>query len=295
MKKILLFTTFCLISILTTKAQSDMLSLLSDSTVMMKEPVTAIFKTTRVINLPSVENTAAGVFDFKIGHRFGFLNSGVKELFGLDQATMRLGGEFGLTNNLMVGIGRSTYEKTIDSYFKWRLIRQSKGSHSFPVTISAFVGAALKTVNSDPDRKNFFVNNLFYTSQLIIGSKISDALSLQISPTLVHRNLTVSSVEKNDVLAIGAGGRLKLTRRTSLNAEYIYVLPDQISTQFKNSLSLGFDIETGGHVFQVHITNSTSMVEKGYITETTGEWADGGIHLGFNIARVFTLWRPKHK
>lgn len=282
-----------LMSYCTMQSQTDMLSLLDDSASMVKEPVTAIFKTTRIINLPSVENTAAGVFDFKIGHRFGFLNSGSKELFGLDQATMRLGGEFGLTDQLMVGVGRSTFEKTVDGYFKWRLVRQSRGKHSFPLTISVLGAAALKTINSNPDRTNFLVNNLFYTSQLLIGSKISDRLSLQVSPTYVHRNLTLNTTEKNDVLAVGAGGRIKLTKRTTLNVEYIYVLPNQISTDFKNSLSIGFDIETGGHVFQVHLTNSTAMNEKGYITETVGDWADGGIHLGFNIARVFTLWRPK--
>ncbi|MEP7321445.1 MAG: DUF5777 family beta-barrel protein [Saprospiraceae bacterium] len=293
MKKYLLIT-ICLLVGLSGKTQ-DMLSLLSDSTAKMKEPVTAIFKTTKVINLQSVENTAAGVFDFKLGHRFGFLNTGLKELFGLDQATMRLGGEFGLTNDLMVGIGRSTYEKTLDSYFKWRIIRQSTGSHSSPVTVSAFGSIALKTIRTNPERKNYIVDNLFYTGQLIIGAKINDGLSLQVSPTVVHRNLTLNSAEKNDVFAVGAGGRIKLTRHTSFNVEYIYILPDQISTEFKNSLSLGFDIETGGHVFQIHATNSTSMIEKGFISETVGDWADGGIHFGFNISRVFTLWRPKKK
>ncbi|MEO5581217.1 MAG: DUF5777 family beta-barrel protein [Saprospiraceae bacterium] len=293
MKNFLLIT-LCLLIGLSGTAQ-DLLSLLSDSTAPMKEPVTAIFKTTKVINLQSVENTAAGVFDFKIGHRFGFLNTGVKELFGLDQATMRLGGEFGLTKDLMVGIGRSTFEKTLDSYFKWRIIRQSTGRHSSPVTVSAFGSIALKTVKTNPERKNYTVDNLFYTGQLIIGAKISDGLSLLLSPTVVHRNLTLNALEKNDVFALGAGGRIKLTRHTSFNAEYIYVIPDQISTEFKNSFSLGFDIETGGHVFQIHATNSTSMIEKGFISETVGDWADGGIHFGFNISRVFTLWRPNKK
>ncbi len=277
-------------------AQEDLLSLLGeDEAAKANEPVTATFKTTRIINLPSVENTAPGVLDFKIGHRFGFINSGVKEFFGLDQATMRLGFEYGLTKGLMVGIGRSTFEKTLDGYFKWKLIKQSTGSHSFPFTISIFGGTALKTLNTDPDRKNLFVNNLTYTGQVLIGTKITEGLSFQISPTYLHRNLTLNRNEKNDVLAVGAGGRVKLTKRTSLNAEYVYVLPDQISTDFKPSLSIGFDIETGGHVFQLHASNSTSMIEKGYIAETVGDWGQGDIHFGFNISRVFTIRKQKIK
>ncbi|MEP7269224.1 MAG: DUF5777 family beta-barrel protein [Saprospiraceae bacterium] len=276
--------------------QNDLLALLEDSSgIKPKEQVYATFKTTRIINLPSVENTAPGVFDFKIGHRFGFLNSGVKEFFGLDQASMRLGGEFGITRNFMVGIGRSTFEKTIDGYFKWVIVRQTTGAGSFPFTISAFASSAIKTLNTNPDRQYFISNNLFYVGQLLVGTKLSNSFSLQLSPTLVHRNLTQTRAEKNDVLAIGAGGRIKLTKRTSLNAEYVYLLPGQIASDFKPSLSVGFDIETGGHVFQLHATNSTSMIEKGYITETVGDWAKGGIHFGFNISRVFTIKKQKVK
>ncbi len=270
-------------------------SVLGDSTAesMTKDPVFATFKTTRIVNLPSIENTAAGVFDFKISHRFGFLNSGSKEFFGLDQAYIRLGGEYGITPALMVGVGRSSYQKVIDGYAKLRLIRQK--TNGFPFTVSLFGGTYLQTLNTNPDRQVLFTDKLSFVSQLLIGTKISDALSLQVSPTLVHRNLTATTAEKNDVYAIGAGGRIKLTKRISFNGEYIYVLPNQISTDFKNSLSLGFDIETGGHVFQLHLTNSTSMIEKGFVAENAGDFGKGDIHFGFNISRVFTIVRPKEK
>lgn len=290
---LILFTLFLPLCI---KAQDDLLSLLEDSTAKApKEKVYATFKTTRVINLASVENVAGGVLDFKIGHRFGFLNSGVEEFFGLDNATIRIGGEYGLSNNLMIGLGRSSYQKTIDGYFKWKIISQTSGSGGFPFTISAFSSIAWKTLNTNPDRENLLSNNLFYSSQIIIGTKINESLSFQVSPTLVHRNLTANTSEKNDVLAIGAGGRIKLTKRLALNAEYVYLLPDQISSEFKPSLSVGFDIETGGHVFQLHATNSTSMIEKGFIAETVGDWAQGDIHFGFNISRVFTIKKQKMK
>lgn len=261
------------------------------------EYVLASFKTTRVINALSLENTHAGVLDFKISHRFGFLSGGPYELFGLDQAYMRIGFDYGITPWLMVGVGRSNYEKTFDGLLKAKILRQSKGKRNMPISLQYATTIALKSQKfADPDRDNYFSSRLAYTHQLIIGRKFSDAVSFQIMPTLVHRNLTQSPDDKNDVLAIGAAGRVKLTKRIAINGEYYYVLPNQVlgmGTDYHNSLSLGFDIETGGHVFQLHFTNSTSMVDKGVITETVGDWLNGDIHFGFNVSRVFTIYNPK--
>ncbi len=274
------------------RAQEDLLSILEEDEEETVEYATASFKTNRVINLHSLENTAKGVLDFKIGHRFGFINSGIDELFGLDNATMRLGFNLGLTDNFVIGLGRSTFEKTVDGYLKYRFLRQSSGAKNMPITAAAVFTSAVRTIPlSDPNRENIFKHRLAYTYQLIIGRKFSENFTLQLSPTLVHRNLVETAVEENDVLAIGIAARQKLTKRVTLNAEYVYVLPDQLGEQYKNSFSIGFDIETGGHVFQLHFTNSTSMVEKGYIGETVGDWLDGDIHFGFNVSRVFTLFR----
>lgn len=250
----------------------------------------ATFKSTRVINGHSVENVAGGVMDFRISHRFGQLDQGFYDMFGLDVATMRLGFEYGINDRLMVGLGRSTYEKTYDGFVKYKLLRQSTGKKNMPITAS-YMGAT--TVNTlkwvDPTRENYFTSRLNYVHQLLIGRKFSSSTSLQLSPTLVHRNLVSKSIYKNDVFAIGIGGRQKMNNRISLNAEYFYVLPNQIDPSYKNSLSLGFDVETGGHVFQLHFTNSTPQIEKGFIAETTGSWLKKGIHFGFNISRVFTV------
>jgi len=269
--------------------EDDLLSLLGQEEET--EFITASFKTNRVINLQSLENTAPGVLDIKIGHRFGFINQGLYEMFGLDNATIRIGADLGLTNRLMVGVGRSSFEKTYDGFLKYRLLRQSAGVKNFPFSVSFMGSVAVKSEKpQDPDRENYFSSRLYYTFQLILGSKVSEGFSFQLSPTLVHRNLVSTAAEENDVIAIAAAARQKLTKRVSLNVEYIYVLPDQILETNENSLSIGFDIETGGHVFQLHFTNSTSMIEKGFVTETTGDWLDGDIHFGFNISRVFTLW-----
>jgi hypothetical protein len=271
-------------------AQEDLLSLLGEEEEV--NYTSASFKTNRVINLQSLENTGPGVMDVKISHRFGFLNEGIYELFGLDNALIRIGADIGLTNHLMVGFGRSSFEKTFDGYAKLKLLRQSTGKRNTPFSILAYGSAAVKTIRfADPDRENYFSSRMFYAGQLIIGRKFSESFSMQLSPTIIHRNLVSTTDEENDVLAIGIAARQKLTRRLSINAEYIYVLPDQILDTYENSFSIGFDIETGGHVFQLHFTNSTSMIEKGFVAESTGDWFDGGIHFGFNVSRVFTLWR----
>jgi hypothetical protein len=270
------------------RTQDDLLSLLEEEEII--NYTIASFKTNRIINLHSIEHTGAGVLDVKISHRFGFINGGIRELFGLDQASIRIGGDFGISDRFMVGFGRSSFEKTYDGFLKYKVLRQSTGKAKMPITASIFASSAIKTTRfQDPDRENLFSSRVYYTYQLLIGRKFSEGFSFQLSPTLVHRNLVRTSSESNDVFALAGAGRIKLSKRTSLNAEYIYVLPDQLAPGFRNSLSIGFDIETGGHVFQLHFTNSTSMVEKGFITETSGNWGDGDIHFGFNVSRVFSL------
>lgn len=268
-----------------------MLDLLEDEETI--EYANATFKTNRVINQHSIENTFRGVLDVKIGHRFGMVKTGISNFFGLDNATTRIGGDYGLTENLQIGLGRSTFQKTVDSYVKYRLFRQHSGAKEFPMTISGLAAMAIRTDPWEFNGEDFpLKSRLNYTFQLIAGRKFSDFLSWQISPTLIHRNFVPNSEINHDVFAIGTAGRFRITRRVTLNLEYHYVLPDQIDDQFNNSLSVGLDIETGGHIFQLHFSNSSPMMEHGFITQTTGDWSKGEIHFGFNIARVFTIVKP---
>jgi hypothetical protein len=281
-------------SLLVKTDEEDLLSLLGGDEEQTY--TTATFKTTRIINMHSVENAAAGVMDFRISHRFGFINTGAYDLFGLDQALMRIGLEYGITDRLMVGMGRSNVNKAYDSFLKYKILRQGSGKRNIPISVSYFASAVCNTVKwSDPNRDNYFSSRMQYTHQLLIARKFNSDLSLQLTPTLVHKNLVTTLQDKNDILAMGFGGRYKLTQRFSVNGEYIYVLPNQITSTFYNSLSLGVDIETGGHVFQLHLTNSTSMLEPGFITESVGQWKNGGIHFGFNVSRVFTVKDKREK
>ena len=289
---LVIMTLAAAIGPLRAQQEQDLLSLLGREETT--EYAAASFKTNRVINLHSLESTSAGVLDAKISHRFGFLNGGLYEFFGLDQATIRIGLDYGISDRLTLGIGRSNFQKTVDGFVKFKFLRQSSGVKKMPVTLALLLTEAIQTTKwPDTSRENFFSSRLYHTAQLIIGRKFSNEFSFQLSPTLVHRNLVATAEEENDVLALGAAGRIKLNKRLSLNAEYIYVPEGQLDDRYRNSFSIGFDIETGGHVFQLHFTNSTSMIEKGFIAETEGNWGDGGVHFGFNISRVFTIVKPK--
>ena len=260
------------------------------------EYITATFKTTRLIDGHTIENVAQGVLDFKISHRFGTIggvNGGAYNFFGLDNATMRIGFDYGLTNTFMIGIGRSTYRKTIDAFFKWKILRQSKGKFTMPVTLS-YVPTIGIIGFRDPTLYKTFSNRLNFTHQILIGRKFSDGLSLQVMPTLIYRNHPID-FGPNTVYAVGAGGRQKITRRTSFNAEYYYQIPKYRVPGSTNVFSLGFDIETGGHVFQLHITNSSSMTESNFITGNKGSWEKGDILFGFNISRVFNVGKKHTK
>jgi len=277
-------------------AQDDLMKMLDEETSKEKtiDYTTATFKTTRIINGHSVENVAPGVLDFRISHRFGYINGGAYELWGLDEASMRLGLDYGLSKRWMIGIGRSTYQKQYDGFTKFKLLRQSTGAQKVPLTISAVGSISYKTLKfEDPTRENYYTSNLYYSGQLLIGRKFSEGISLQITPTVIHYNLVPNSTDPNDLFSIGVGGRFKISKRVSINAEYYYQLPGYQFQGTQNSIALGFDIETGGHVFQLNITNSTGMTERTFISETTGESFKGDIHLGFTISRVFTIKKPK--
>ncbi|HRD43035.1 MAG TPA: DUF5777 family beta-barrel protein [Ferruginibacter sp.] len=301
MNRIIFAITFFLCSALNGFTQSDTTDLLNqlENEVLGNEKdrtnfTTATFKTTRLIDGHTVENVGKGVLDVKISHRFGKINAGVNELFGLDNATMRMGLDYGITHFLMVGFGRSTFEKTLDAFFKIKLLRQSSGKRTMPVTISYVPTIALKTQKwEDPNRKNYLTSKLAFTHQLLIGRKFSEATSLQIMPTLTHVNMVQLAGDPNDLVAIGIGGRQKLSKRMSFNVEYYYQLPDYKITGTSNALSIGFDIETGGHVFQLHFTNSQGMNEPAFIANSRGLWEKGDIYFGFNISRVFTLGKGK--
>lgn len=290
--KILILTFLPALLFVNVNAQEDLMNMLEEETGEQTDYTTATFKATRIMNGHSIERMPQGQLDFRIHHRFGLISGGAYEFWGLDQANIHLGLEYGITDWLMAGVGRGTYEKAYDGFIKLSPLRQSKGARNMPVSVSLFASTAMTSVKwADPERTNYFSSRLSYAFQVLVARKFNQRFSAQITPSLVHKNLVPTELDPNDIFALGFGGRIKLTNRISFNAEYYYVFKnnDYLSEPIYNPLSIGFDIETGGHVFQLIFTNSVAMIEKGFITETNGKWGNGDIHFGFNISRVFML------
>ncbi|MBN9295747.1 MAG: hypothetical protein J0I41_02000 [Filimonas sp.] len=270
---------------------SSLLKMLNDSLEANKKPdiVTGTFKATQIINLPTVESPAKRSLQFIIMHRFGKLNEGGYELFGLDNATIRFGLDYGITDRLAIGIGRSSLDKVYDGSLKYKLIQQKEGGLPFSVSLYELITYFTQRYSDKPYLTDKYRTS--YTSQFLIASKITRCLSLELSPSWTHYNMVGTPDDKNDVFAVSAGGRMKITKRMSINAEYNYLLPNQVvSTNVYNSLSLGLDIETGGHVFQLVFSNSQGMIGPWYLSKTTGRWGSGDIYFGFNISRSFN-WK----
>jgi hypothetical protein len=221
-------------------------------------------------------------------------------MLGLDVASIRIGMDYGLTNRLTIGGGRSSFEKQYDGFLKYRLLRQSTGRKNMTISVTLLSSVMLETDTvAVKNEKNISVkpatsDKLSYAYQILVARKFNDNFSLQLMPSLIHENIVDSSFNSNDIFAIGAGARFKLTQRSSFNIEYYYQLPGSKLPGTYNTFSIGYEIETGGHVFQLHLSNSTGMTERSFIAENTGRWSKGDIHFGFNISRVFTIRKSKN-
>jgi Membrane bound beta barrel domain (DUF5777) len=274
-------------------AQDDMALL--EKTDSVKEYVSATFKGTKIINFQSIETPGKRVLEFMIQHRFGDLNGGANSFFGLDNgATIRFGLGYGITDRLEVGIGRTSFEKLVDGYLKYKLLKQTL-ERGMPISITV-MGATYATSVQDPDvalngfnKYHYFSDRLTYSFQAVIARKFSDRLSLQINPVYIHYNLVENITDKNDALAVGLAGRYKFSKRMAVTVEYGQRYNSYTNQKYYNTMGIGWEIETGGHVFQMFVTNSSGIVEPQYMMHTATSWKDGGIRLGFNISRAFNF------
>ena len=255
----------------------------------------ATFKTTRLINTHTLETLGKRTLDFRISHRFDALNSGSYHAWGLDgPATIRLSLEYSYDGRLMGGIGRSSQDKMVDGFLKYRLYRQTDDD-AHPLTVTLFSGMYytgmkdVKSVTNGYDRYQFMSSRLSYAYEIIAGRKFSSSFSLQVSPFYVHYNLAEKFTDKNDMYGVAGAVRYKFSKRSAITAEYAYRISKYSQDNYYDSMGIGYEIETGGHVFQIHFTNSTGMVENQFFAHTTSKWSNAGIRLGFNISRVFTL------
>ncbi|MBZ4033761.1 DUF5777 family beta-barrel protein [Flavobacterium sp. 17A] len=275
---ILLFFLFPLL----TFSQTDLLS--GVETPSAKEKVTSAFKALKIVNLESTKLAAKGDLYFVVAHRFGSIKDGFEGFYGLDNANTQIKFIYGVTNGLNVSAARSEF--AYDFATKYMLFPQIKDG--FPVTIAGFNSLSINnTLKESLYPKLQFKDRLTYVAQLLISRKFSEKLSLEIVPSFFHQNFVEDVDQSNSQYAIGFGGRYKFAKRWSLNMDYAAHLNRAPNSLYKNPLSIGFDLETGGHVFQMHFTSSQAIDEAGYLGRTTGDWTKGDIFFGFNLARVF--------
>ena len=264
-------------------AQDDLLDMIEDDN-LNSEPVFATFKASRIVNSQSIELPRPGTLEFMILHRFGSMSDGFYDLYGMDEAVIRFDLKYGLNDFLAFGLGRSSMNKTYDVFSKVKLLRQKQGGSSAPISLAIFTKCEIQTVVKEMD----ITDRLTFDIQALIARKFSRSFSLQVMPTLIHRNLILDRDDSNDVFSIGLGGRMKLTKRTSINLDTFFPIGDRPGS-FKQGWGLGYDIETGGHVFQVMVTNAQGSFESEYIENASGEFENFELFIGFNISRVFSI------
>jgi hypothetical protein len=284
MKYTLIFLT--LFSCLFLSAQEDDLLSEIDTDSLGYNYATAAFKGLKIVNIESTKLVAEKEMTLIVSHRFGSIENGFDSFFGLDDAVTRLNFVYGVTDAINIGVSRSSFQKIYETSFKYRLVRQKE--NGFPFTI---VGFNSILVNTALEKENLpkleFKDRLGYTVQLLISKKVSTKLSLELAPTFFHDNFVAYDEQHNSQYAIGFGGRQKLGKRWSINVDYGWHLNRADNSPFKNPLSIGFDLETGGHVFQMHFSNAQAMNTNGFLGQATGDWSDGNIYFGFNLSRVF--------
>jgi len=266
-------------------AQDDLLNEL-DSDVKTDTKTVSVFKGLKIINMESTKLAAKKDFYFVISHRFGSVQSGIKDLFGLDNSNIRFSFVYGFNDWFNAGFSRSSSNKTYDAHIKYRLLRQEKGKS--PVTI---VGFNSIEYNTGLDEVNYPLleskHRYTYAHEILISRKFNENLSLEVAPIYLHQNFVENDFQNNSQYLLGLGGRYKISKRVTVNAEYHAHMNRVANSKYSNPLSLGVDIETGGHVFQLHITSAQLMNESGYLTRALGDWGSGDIYFGFNIWRVF--------
>tara|TARA_B100000902_G_scaffold387508_1_gene431761 strand:- start:541 stop:1461 length:921 start_codon:yes stop_codon:yes gene_type:complete len=259
------------------------------------------FKTLQIANLQSTKMVEEKEFFMVVAHRFGYLKEGVREFYGLDQANTKIQFLYGINKRFQVGVSRDSYEKTYSGTIK---IGIKKQSDSFPINLVLYNSMDINTLLNKLSYPGLlFFDRFAYTTQVLISRRFSEKLSMEIAAIYVRQNLIDLNYTKNLILPsasnldfitepwnqylMAVGGRYKFSKRISLNMDYAYNFSKNKNSLYFNPFTIGIDIETGGHVFQLLFTNSRASNDASFLTETIGNWLNGDVSFGFNIVRVF--------
>ena len=283
-----------LLSGLITNAQEDLFDLLDDGP-QPTQFTYATFKGTKLLNGQTNETPGKGVLQYIISHRFGsFTDEYLYNFFGLDNAHIRMQLDYGISDRLNVGIGRSSVLKTSDAFLKYRALRQRTGGNAFPVSLTLYSSMNYRGARFTDGLDHYTSDRVSYHHQAIFARKMTEGISLVVAPSIVHWNLVPGPEDPNDTYHLMLGGRYKLTKRIALTGEYAFSSNRRYGSgateeQFHNPLSIGVDIETGGHVFQFHLSNTRALSDPLWMARNPYSAANGSLFLGFNISRVFTV------
>jgi hypothetical protein len=288
MKKLFIpFLTLLFFCIASQAQETDLLDQLEAEQPKEKVYTTSTFKGTRLINHHTVETFGKRTLEFRIGHRFGDVGDGEETFWGMDNAHMNITLDYGITNRFTAGIGRNSFGKLYEGVLKYKLLAQVEGGMPLTVTVLGKANVLSNTKGSQYDDP---VNAWSYMSEVLIARKFSKRLSLQLIPTYIHINLVPVEFKTNDIFSLSATGRFKFTRSVAVTAEYTQTLNDYYDTKLASYIpvfSAGFDIETGGHVFQLFFSNATTLNEVQFIPSTSSDWGRGQYRFGFNVSRTF--------
>lgn len=284
MKKFI-FTALALVPFIISAQDEDLLADIDIEETPSK--VSSAFKSMKLINFESTKIAAKGDLYFVASHRFNDVTNGIYDWFGLDGASVNLRFIYGINDWLSLSVDRSSTRKTYQGNIKYRLLAQTS---DIPVSVVGYNGVAYMGLrNNDPTLLKTSAHNISYVNQLLISSKLSKNVSVELMPTHFHQNYVEFDDQDNSQFVLGVGGRYKLSSRVALNLEYGRHLNRSVSSEiiYNNPASIGVDIETGGHVFQLHFTNARFMDEVGYLANAAGDWTKGEFSFGFNMVRVF--------
>jgi hypothetical protein len=316
------FTVIFSVISLSIFAQDDLLKMLDTLGGKEKshDKVTATFKTTKVISMQTPQTMGKGELDFRVTHRFGNIgigsNGGIHTLYGWDAISdVRFSFDYGITRCLQVGVARNKKNEYLDGSLKWRFLEQTL-DNKVPLTICAYGIASLTPMRKDQlyagadtawvNANEKFAHKMVYTAQVVFARKFGKWFSLALTPSYTHRNYVLANinpsnqaVDENDIFALGAGVRVRITRSMSILADYFYVdskyRKNNTANPYYNPLAIGIEIETGGHVFHINFTNATGITENYLIPNSPDSWSKGGYKFGFNISRVFQVAGNKKK
>jgi len=286
-----LFSVVLSLQLITAVGQEDDLFSLMDIPETT-EFTYATFKGTRIINAQSNETPGEGVLQYVISHRFGsFSNDYLYNFLGLDIAQIRMQLDYGVTDRLNIGIGRSSFNKVADGFIKYRLLRQTSGAEEFPFGLTLYSSTNYRGARYTDGVDHFLSDRLSFHHQAIFARKFDESFSLLVAPSAVHWNLVPGPNDPNTTFHLQIGGRYKITNRLALTGEYNYGSNYEYSDgqRFYAPFALGVDLETGGHVFQFHISNTNAMSDPLWVATNPYNPLDGSLFLGFNISRVFTV------